>query len=218
MDTQISFSLKLEQPPLQQPRITGWRLKYTGEGGNDNPLNMPAVAPSFNVEPVLFDERLQLLSWELMRRLNPTITRQQWRSVYRFDRAFTNGNGFDAPDDVRADYVNRLDLGAPLPKLMKALICSGSLYQGVEQSEYLIMHPGVHAIDVYHPADIDEVIARRWYFLAVSWTGSGGVHFPQGNGGIVAIPFILRAPTSYPKMWFQRWDDIVYPDPLKMYL
>jgi hypothetical protein len=221
MDTQIKLNFNLSfdpaPPPLTPTRYTGWRLLYTGEGGNDNPLNMPAVAPSFDAQPIPFTETLQLLSWQLMQRLNPTITSMQWRSVYRYDRAFTNFNGFDDPNNACADYVNRLDLGAPLPKLMKAIICSGSLYDGIVEGDKLVMYPGVHAMDAATPVSVDELIRRRWYFLATSWTGKGGVHFPQGNGDVVPIPYIIRARTEYPLAWFQRWDREYLPDPLKIY-
>jgi hypothetical protein len=212
MNTQLKIRIS-----FSDTRYIGWRLRYPGEGGNQNPIGMPAVAPAENAPPVPFDERLQVLSWKLMQRMNPTITPKQWRSVYAYNRAFTNGNGFDEPGDPRADFVNRLDLQAPLPKLMKAIICSGSLYQGIVEGDKLVMYPGVHAMDAENPVSLDDIIRNGWYFLAVSWTGKGGTHFPQGNGGIVPVPYIIEERVEYPLKWFERWEYPYPPNPLAMY-
>lgn len=177
---------------------------------------MPAVLPAMRwsgtgyfkyIRPIPFTKTMQWLSWFLMSKVNPTVTMKQWGAVYAGDRWGTNGNGWDnslEPDDQRRDYVQDRYLGYPDPKLMDALIFAGSVYSGEEDEHHVIMRPGVDGIDVLRPLPgVDEVIARGWYMLAKINTNPPA-HFPQGNGGPVAIPYFLIEPAMYPKSWFVK--------------
>ena len=176
------------------PEVQMWRAKYPWEGGNNVPANMPAVMPALRwqnsgyvkyIQPITFTQPMQWLSWWLMKRLNETISMKQWGAVYAGDRWGTNGNGWD-------------------PKLMDGLSFSGSAYAGEEDEHDVIMRPGVQGIDVYRPLpDVDEVLENGWYFYAVNNTNPP-TNFPQGNGGVVAIPYFLREAATYPKAWFVK--------------
>jgi hypothetical protein len=159
---------------------------------------------------------MQWLSFNLNRH-NPAFTPSNWRAVYWDGRAFTNGNGFDAPGDPRADFVNDRDVNDPLPRLMKAIICGGMFIRGEVQGLNLYCTPGVSGIDVSKPMPtVDEVLERNWYFTAV--TAGDVIHqFPQGGGLPVLIPYFLIVPVVYPLTWFERWESGALPDPLRIY-
>ena len=207
---------------VAERKVTGWWNKHKGiPGAPDNPPNGdPEVRPSDQQDGIEFGYALQKLSWDLMQWGNSTITSKQWRAVYKYNVAFTNEQGFDKPDDPRTDFVNGLNIGAELPKLMKVTICGGSLYQGDVVGDRLYMYPGTHGIDAANPPDLQTVINKGWYFSAVTWhdVGSGVInHFPQGNGGQVLIPLVLSVPVSYPLAWFSWWEGTERPDPLRYY-
>ena len=212
----LDISVVGNPPPVEPPKVAGWRAKYPWEGGNNVPAGMPAVIPALQwqnsgyvkyIQPIQFTQPMQWLSWWLMKRLNESISMVKWGAVYAGDRWGTNGNGWDnkeEPDDQRRDYVQDRYAGYPDPKLMDAIIMSGSVYGGDEDEHHVIMRPGVHGIDVYKPLpDVDEVLARGWYFLAMNNTNPPSP-FPQGNGGAVAIPYFLREVATYPKAWFVK--------------
>ncbi len=205
-------------------RYVGFRCLHIGEGGYQSDLNNPEVRPSFNAPAIPFTKDMQLLSFALNRH-NPSYTGEKWRSVHWFKRAFNNNNGFDDPGDPRRDYVNGRDLqavfanGLPaLPKMMKAIICGGMFIRGDVANGELVCMPGVHAIDATKPMPtVDEVLARNWYFAAVTADEDSVVHFPQGNGLPVLIPYFLAVQVTYPLSWFEPWDSSVLPNPLKIY-
>ena len=128
-------------------KYNGYRCKYYSEGGNYNPLGMPAVAPADQQDGFYFTEDMQLLSWVLMFANNLVITKDKWRIVYKHDIAFTNYQGFDMPNDPRADFVNKRDTAKELPKLMKGIVCSGSFIQGEAIGDKLWVYPGQGAIE-----------------------------------------------------------------------
>lgn len=214
--------IRIKLTPKSEPpkRYIGWRCKHKGEpGAPDNPANSgdPEVRPSDWQNGIPFTEELQRLSFDLMRWGNPLITAQNWRVVYKDDVAFTNNQSW-GDNQVRADYINGLDLSAPLPKLMKVTICGGSLYGGIPEGDELTFRPGVDGIDANGAAipPLETVIKNGWYFHAVTWIRNGVTsHFPQGHGGKVLIPLVLTIPVSYPLAWFERWDGVELPDPLR---
>ena len=199
------------------PRFIGWRCLHQMEGGLSNPDGMPVVRPSVNAPAIHFTEPMQLMSYEL-NSFNPRLTREKWRVVYGHGTAFTNHNGFLENSDIRADFVNRKNLGAPLPKLMKAIICGGMFIRGEVVGDQLRCIPGVHAIDANKAMPgIDEIKTRNWYFTATTRKGKRVNNFPQGMGLPVLIPYILIEPVVYPLEWFEQWRSDGLPDPLKVY-
>jgi len=206
------------------PRYIGYRVKHSPEpGARITPNGMPEVDPSLNIVSIRFTKEMQLLSWEVMHTLNPTITKNQWRAVFTTHRAYTNQNGFG--DDVpRADYVNGLDLDGELPRLMKAIIAGGAFVRGVMSATELTVTPGIGAVDSRVPMPTaQQVMDNHWYFMATTAKynaeGEWRVNdFPQGNGGPVAVVFFLNAPARYTASWFQNWNGDSLPDPYKLYL
>jgi hypothetical protein len=209
----IQISIKISENHL----IRGWRFLHIAEGGYKNPSGMPEVRPCKAVKPVLMTKEIQELSWELMYFFNPNITKNLWRKVFAFDRAFTNRNGFENPEDPRADFINNLDLNSPLPKLMDGIICGGAFVQGIVSDDTLQVIPGKHCIDAHNLVPIDTIIKNHWYFYATVGDEKCAKHFPQGNGGPVVIPYILEETAFYPLSWVDVWENIKYPDPLKLY-
>lgn len=207
--------------------FTGWRLLHMAEGGDPHEPEAPAVHNSESVASVDFTRDMQLKSYEINVHNpmfdNPLFTGDKWRSVYNNKTAFTNGQGFDKANDPRVDYVNGRDLGAPYPRLMRAIICSGSFFRGqienTAKGTMLTLYPGVHGIDVMQPIpSVDEIIARHWYFYAVTAGMKKAHNFPQGSEQRVIIPLYLKVKTQYPLSWFTPWVSDEEPDPTRFYL
>ena len=226
-----AYEVRYKPAPSLPPRYIGYRVKHRVEpGARQTPNGMPEVDPSLNIVNIPFTEAMQLLSWEVMHTLNPTITKKQWRAVFGDNRAYTNDNGYGGNEILR-DYVNGLNLDAvdasgkpALPKLMKGIIAGGAFVRGVMDTNFLTITPGVGAVDtrVALPS-VQQVIDNHWYFVATTAKyNADGVwnvgNFPQGNGGPVAVVYFLNAPARYTASWFQSWDDGALPDPLKIYL
>ena len=207
----------MPQIPIQ-PGFVGYRCLHVAEGGyQSDPDGQPEVRPSVDAPPVEFTKGLQLLSWALMSR-NLSITKNKWRVVFGNTTAFTNGQGYFKAGDPRADWVSNIDTDYPNPKLMKAIICGGMFIRGDVVGDMLVCRPGVHAIDADRPVpSVEDVIANNWYFAATTCKYPNVSHFPQGGGGPVLIPYILREPVAYPLRWFVRWDEATLPDPLRLY-
>jgi hypothetical protein len=120
-------------------KYNGWRCLHTAEGGYPNPDHMPIVRPSLNIASVNMTQPVQLVSFRVGNRINPLYTGMKWRSAHGGGIAFTNNQGFDDPGaGPRVDYVNLEDLGSPLPKLMKGIICGGDFYTGTVSTSILM--------------------------------------------------------------------------------
>jgi hypothetical protein len=78
---------------------------------------------------------------------------------------------------------------------------------------------GIHGIDADKPMpDTQTILDNNWYIYAVSMdTPTNISHFPQGQGGPVLIPFIIRGAIEFPLQHFERWERDYLPDPLKVY-
>ncbi len=218
--TLISGELLLMEPAIQP--WTGYRVKHVPEGGRPTPDGMPCVNPSLNIAGIPFNSAMQLMSWDLAYGFNPGMRTDKWRVVYGGGVAFCNGQGFDMSGDPRADYVNSRNLDKDLPKLMKAIICSGNFFTGQISGNELVMTPGVDAIDGTKPMpSASEIVTKHWYFHATTArqtsTGWKVSNFPQGSGAPVLVPYILREQARYPLQWFAPWNDFTLPDPLKIY-
>jgi hypothetical protein len=213
----------LIMPPVDTHRYIGYRVLHLSEGGRITPSGMPCVNPSINVPSIEFDGHMQYTSYWLASEYNPNVTKDKWREVYKDKIAFTNNQGFEMSGDPRADFVNGVNLTSDLPKLMKAIICSGNFVTGRISGNELVMSPGFDAIDGNKPMPpVSEIMARHWYFHATTarwsaekiWKVS---NFPQGQGAPVLIPYILKEEARYPLSYFGTWNDYSLPDPLRIY-
>jgi len=212
------------QPPSGK-KYVGWRVLHQAEGGyQHNPLNMPEVIPPENPVALEMTEPIQRLSFELMKHFNPAITAKQWTMAHHGLIAFTNYQGFGTEPKSggpRANYITGDDLNKKLPKYDKAQrLCGGMFVRGIVRGDKLVCQPGIHGIDATKPMPkLDEVIAKNWYFFAVTLYNSPEKvgHFPQGKGGPVAIPFIFDREIQFSLSLFEKWESDTLPDPLKMY-
>ena len=223
MQIDIQFSPNSEPPPQPPPATyDGWRCLHTIEGGRWVPEGMPEVRPPDNAGVVNMTEAVQRMSYELMRRVNPTITPKNWTRVHDYDRAFNNGSGFRDANDLRANYITGEDLASPLPQYDKAgRICGGTFIKGDVSGSKLVLRAGVHGINADAPMpDVDTIIKNNWFTHAVSVNSDYTVisHFPQGNGGAVLVPLIFKGTITFPLAWFEHWRADEPPDPLKLYV
>lgn len=217
-------SHSITRPPASS--VSGYRCLHMAEGGDPHALGNPAVHNSESIAGIDFNQSMQLLSYNINRRTNPNFTGQKWRSVYSDGVAFTNGNGFEKDGDPRADFVNRVNMDKDLPKLMRAIICSGSFFRGViettNKGRMLTLYPGEHGINVNQYIGYDEqfcrkVIDNHWYFYAVNADMHAASHFSQGVGMPVLIPLFLKVATQYPLAWFEPWNRDYLPNPTTFY-
>jgi len=129
-ESRLTFGTTPTEPPPVE-RVIGWLALHKAAGGyQDTPPGMPCVLPGINALPVDFTQDKQLAAWGLMDAYNNVVTRSKFPKVYGSKTAFCNEQGLDDPDDPRADYVNRTNLGYPNPRLMKAIFCAGSFTTG----------------------------------------------------------------------------------------
>ena len=223
MEIVVKIDSKQVDPKPVPIRYVGHRCLLPGEpGGMINPLNMPIVRPSLpNSRPIPFTKPMQLLARDLQLHFNKTITDKQFTSTYGEYVAFTNGAGFNGKVP-RANYITGTNLSYALPKLQKAIFCGGNFIRGHKQGTSLLAVPGIDGIDCNKSMpSLQTVLDNQWYFFATtlykSFTSYG--HFPQGNGGPVAIPYFLRETVSYPASWFTPWNSTyVLPNPIQGYL
>ncbi len=187
----------------QMTSIIGHRCLHAAEGGfNENPVGMPNVRRALNIaDPVKFTSELQELSWQLMTRMNSSISHNEWMNVFDSGTAFCNRHGVETND----------------PKLMDGIICGGMFTEAPVEGDYITAYPGVHAIDVRKPLpSVEQILDNGWWFVGNTGRGSQGVfNLPQGDGGPVYVLYALAAPARYPVEWFERWVSDEYPDPLR---
>lgn len=215
------FTVQTAEPTPTPIRFKGWRCLHTIEGGRWVPPGMPEERTPINALALPMTEAIQRMSYALMKRANSTITPTQWTRVHDYDRCFNNGQGFRDPNDLRANYITGEDLKSPLPKYDKAMrLCGGTFVTGRANGGVLECAAGVDGINADSTLpNVDEIIRRNWYVVAVSVNNdyTNISHFPQGNGGPVLVPFIFRGTITFPLEWFEPWDDVVLPHPLKIY-
>jgi hypothetical protein len=199
----ISGSLSLgARPPI-------FRVLHDIELGPLWRQNVPEVFP-LNGNRTPFGRDWQLLSYAM----NPKMTGQKWRSLYAYNRAFTNGTGFNGPEP-KADHVNGFDLDAPEPAWDKARFCGGAGVSGTVLGPDLI----VEILDGNAaPPTLEWLMARPWlYFHAVNVTADAITKFPQNDGRPVLVPLVGSGVAKYPLSKLQRWTAPELPDPYRIY-
>jgi hypothetical protein len=207
-------------------KYVGWRVLHYAEGGyNSTPLNMPEVIPPVVQLALPMTNEIQQMSFALMKHFNSAIDKKLWTNVHHGDRAFTNANGFGSKamkkwgGVSRANFITGEDLKNELPKYDKmGRVCGGMFIRGTVQGGFLVCQPGVHGVHGKKPMpDIQTIIDKNWYFIAVVRYATSVGHFPQGQGGPVAIPFIFDREVKFPISLFEKWEADELPDPLKLY-
>lgn len=188
-------TVELTQIPL-------WRVRHDQELGSLWRTGVPEVFV-LNERRTPFGESWQRLSFAL----NPGMTGERWRALYDYQRAFTNGTGFDK--DPRADYVNGRDLGAGLPAWDKTRVCGGATVTGFVDGGDLV----VGILDGNQPAPaLGWLLAHPWlYFHAVNVTAGGITRFPQNEGRPVLVPLVGSGVARIPLSQVERVPSIADP-------
>jgi hypothetical protein len=122
--------------------------------------------------------------------LNPGMTGMGYRSLLNCYRAFSNGTGYQCPMP-RADFVNKLNTSAPLPKVDKVRVCGGAIIHGTLSSNVLT----VETLDGYkRPPSIEWILDHPWlYFRCYTVLEDGSNRdFPQNSGKPVYFPLVAR--------------------------
>ena len=221
---QIHVTINSDTSPNPPPKkYIGWRVLHKLEGGNQaTPPGMPEVTPPINAIALPMTESIQHMSYDLMRYFNPAITTSLWTKVHRYDKAFNNNNGFERPGDPRWNYIANTNSGSPLPKYDKAQrLCGGQFVRGVVVGDELHCTAGVHGIDGLSPMpSVSTIVENNWYLFAVSVNSNFTQisDFPQGQGGVVAIPFIFTGVIKFPLSYFTRWEGNSLPIHTKIYI
>jgi len=205
----------------------GWRLKYAGEGGPQNPTGMPAVAPALRwngywnkyIAPVKMTKQIQLLQWDVMQIKNIDVLPDRYTQTYHQAIALANNNGYGDPKDPRANFITKENESSPLPKLMDGIIMAGHLYDGEPNGNVIEQYPNVHAMSQQMLVDAQTALDNNWCFQCVSWhAGNGGYgedFFPR-RGGEYWVAHIISETATYPKDYFEWWNKDYPPNPLKM--
>jgi hypothetical protein len=134
--------------------------------------------------PVRLTEAWQKLIFSM----NPGMDGQGFRSLLAYNRAFTNGTGFNG-NPARADYINRLNLDKKDSFFDKARLCGGAVIFG-----YVIRNKvTILTLDGRRPPpSLEYVLSRPWFYyeaITVKADGSNG-RFPQNNGEPVLMPLV----------------------------
>lgn len=132
--TQKWMTLKKLVSP--SPQESYYRVLHDVEIGGIWRAGLPEVFLFDPQAATPMNEELQWLMYDLFRWGAPSQdearAENKWTSLYQYDRAFTNGTGFNDPSDLRANYISGDDLGYPLPRLDKYRVCGGASLKGTE--------------------------------------------------------------------------------------
>jgi hypothetical protein len=158
-----------------------------------------------NGERTYFNQAWQELAYAL----NPGMTKAHFASLYAYNRAFTNGNGFGDDADPRADYINRVNLSSPLPAFDKTRVCGGATLRGIEDPPNLI----VNILDGdAAPPTLAELLSQPWlFFHAVNTTLNGITRFPQNDTRPCLVPLFGSGVASIPLAALQKVPGIADP-------
>lgn len=222
------FDVTLGSGPSVPPpakKYAGWRGLHMAESVNARviPYSMPAVMPPIDQNALEMTEAIQLMSFALMKHFYPAITGNVWRNLHMVGLCLNNKDvdGFDG-DIVHADYVNKRDLGASLPRYDKQQrTFEGTFIRGELVGDRIRCVPGIHGIDAKKPMpSVEEIVEKNWYVTAVNVGPERNPvpsHFAQGKGFPIVYPFIFDRVIEFPAIWFERWESEELPNPVRLY-
>lgn len=184
----IHITRKQEMPQL-------WQILHDAQLGEVRNVTdgggAPEVFPMMDKHFTKFTRAWQLFSYELM-----ALPPKKWRSVFHWQRALANNNGFESPTDPRADYVNNMDLSSPDPKFA-SLLFGGNVVTGrVEAADLWVKTLDGRA----PPPSVAWVKEENPWLMQVCTNvqyGTGKVfNFPQGDGLPVIVPILASKPVK----------------------
>lgn len=234
MSLHVQIKFTNPEPPAPPPpppvaNIVGWRGKHPFEPGGraETPGGMPSILQANNSIKLYMTEAIQWMCFDMAKHFAPTtMTVKKYGAIYGDAVAMTNKTGYG--NTPRANYPAGENLTSELPAFDKQRTFSGAFVTGVAVGDALLCRPGVDAIDARNfqyphgtpQADeiLQEIIERHWYCLATTNGGDQAYNFPYLLPYPVVYPFILPRDTYFPLGWFAPWNDVAYPDPLRIYL
>jgi hypothetical protein len=155
----------------------------------------------FDVPEVFHFDRAQATkltaAWQkLIMALNPGMTGGGFRSLLKYDRAFTNFTGFDQPGKPpRADFINHRDTNASPPVVDKARVCGGAILHGTLKGAVLTVET---LNGLKPPPSLKYVLARPWLYFEAIVVKADGTNdpFPQNGGRPVYFPLVASGPIT----------------------
>jgi hypothetical protein len=196
-----------------------WRVKHDLELPRGIwRVGMPSVHPLTPNHHSPFQKWAQLVSFGL----NPWFAnmRDRWRDMYDYRYAFANNQGYDIPNDPRADFVNMRDTDKELPRV-EALVCGGSMIAG-ERVGDMVRVQGLH----YNaPVSLEYLQAHPEFWVRGVYAGGTGQPFrmlgDKYSGPAFIHPLIVnrdKGDLMIEAYKLQEWRSATPPDPLKVYL
>lgn len=127
---------------------------------------------------------------EFIMELNPLMDGKGFRSLLKWDRAFTNISGYDHPSGKpRADFINHRDEDEKLPVVDKCRVCGGATLAGKIVNGKLV----IETLDGSKPPpSVSSVLAKPWLFFTCFIVKPDGSveNFPQSGGRPVYFPLV----------------------------
>lgn len=236
----IEFTLNFGNVSIPPVLPQLYRVLHDAERGPLWRWRVPEVYPLGGTATPMTKE------WQLfIKALNPLMTGEKWRALFRYNTAFSNFDaGFDFPDGtLKPDYVNMRDLNASgRLKLDKCRICGGALVKGVEAYSVLQaiknaaqfvktrkFTKAVKALVVNNvlvastldgglpPTPVDQI--PIWHkFVALNVVDETTLSkFPQGGGHDVWMPFVARETINISLAHLEKLDMTKpLPDPYRI--
>lgn len=191
------------KPPIQPPVVIGKVQEYHvatdlevwielfGENKKFKSWRSSKAVPMINHflddTSVFLNEPLQYLIMDM----NPGMTGAGFASLLKHDRAVSNhGAGLGNDSDPRADFINRRNLDAPLPRIGKQYVFGGATLRGKLSNGILVVET---LNGLKKPPSAEYILARSWLYyecITIRPDGSSGV-FPQRGGLPVRLPLIV---------------------------
>ena len=196
---------------LQSPDILLYRVKHDAERGPLTRWRVPEVYWFDEGHNFELTQDWQELWFELFcygaPSLPPNLAKSRWRSLLDYEKAFSNGTGFNDPDDSRADYINKENLNAPNPETDKDRFCGGATLKGVVDGNDLVFEVMTEKkpedAEVWPPT-LEWLLARPWlYFHATIVYKKRIGMFPNGHQKNLKIfeptlvPLVARSGYEY---------------------
>lgn len=181
-------------PPPAMPQL--WQVLHDAQLGEvrqpTDGEGAPEVFPMMDKHFTRFTRAWQMLSYELM-----ALPPKKWRAVFTWQRALTNNNGFESPNDPRADYVNRMDLTSPDPKVA-SLLFGGNVITGRVDGDHLWVET-LNGNDP--PPSVAWMKEHPWLMQVctnVQYESGKVFDFPQGDGLPVIVLILASKAVKFP--------------------
>lgn len=190
--TFVAKSVVDEVEPTPPVVITGWKVLHDWQTKQVQWRGLDKGVPEvFHFDQ---DAPTQLThAWQhFIMALNPGMSADGWRSLAKWDRAFTNGTGYDNPNGNKyADYITPKDTDKKPPVEDKCRCCGGANLHGTVSNGILIIETLDGSKD---PPALDWVLARPWLYFrcyTIKPDNTNG-DFPQNGGKPVYWPLVAN--------------------------